>query len=135
MASSMAGFEAALLGGSLGHLSRPGIETVTRACQQIRHPYGNPRIAEASNLQKVATNNYTDIRIENNCCNKNSNYCTTEIKVQYPSPKNNNTIIWSTESSTKRILLYNIYESKKGDTMGYGIQRSKIGKKPPKGGV
>ncbi len=49
-------------------VSRPGVETATRICQQIRHPYGKPRIGEASNLQKIITNKYTDIRAENKSC-------------------------------------------------------------------
>ncbi len=34
-------------------VSRPGVEIATRARQQIRRPYGKPRIGEASNLQKI----------------------------------------------------------------------------------
>ncbi len=38
-------------------VSRPGVETATRARQQIRHPYGKPRIGEASYLQKKISSN------------------------------------------------------------------------------
>ncbi len=100
----------------VAQLSRPEVEIATLARQQIHNLYGKSCIGEASNLQKIVTNNYTDLRAKNKLLSNKStfNYSTSQVLTIHLSIKIKDTINPGDCTTMKSIAIFSHFQTGTG---------------------